>query len=103
MALRQSTDDSIEAEDPGLAGGAIMISDMFNNALKARIAELCKELSALIRRELDFVAESVQSQRRGGHGDIRRGSSNPFCARGARPSELVACGSWRSLQPRDAE
>ena len=39
-----------------MAGGAIMISDMFNNALKARVDALCNELSALIRSEPDFVA-----------------------------------------------
>jgi hypothetical protein len=33
-----------------------MISDMFNNALKARVDALCNELSALIRSEPDFVA-----------------------------------------------
>jgi hypothetical protein len=39
-----------------MAGGAIMISDMFNNALKARVDALCNELSALIRSEPDFAA-----------------------------------------------
>jgi hypothetical protein len=34
-----------------MAGGAIMISDMFNNALKARVDALCNGLSALIRSE----------------------------------------------------
>jgi hypothetical protein len=46
-----------------MAGGAIMISDMFNNALKARVDALCNELSALIRSEADSTAaDSVQSQ-----------------------------------------
>ena len=40
-----------------MAGGAIMISDMFNNALKARVGAWCNELSGLIRSEPDFVAE----------------------------------------------
>jgi hypothetical protein len=40
-----------------MAGGAIMISDMFNNALKARVDALCNELSALIRNEPGFAAE----------------------------------------------
>jgi len=39
-----------------MAGGVIMISDMFNNGLKARVDALCNELSALIRSEPDFVA-----------------------------------------------
>jgi hypothetical protein len=38
-----------------MAGGAIMISDMFNNALKARVDALCNELSALILSEPDSV------------------------------------------------
>jgi hypothetical protein len=49
-----------------MAGGPIMISDMFNNALKARVDALCNELSALIRSEPDFAAADsfqLQSQR----------------------------------------
>jgi hypothetical protein len=42
-----------------MAGGAIMISDMFNNALKARVDALCNELSALVRSEPDFVAQDA--------------------------------------------
>ena len=49
-----------------IAGGAIMISDMFNNALKARVDALCNELSALIRSDPDFAAvDSFQSQNSG--------------------------------------
>ena len=44
-----------------MAGGAIMISDMFNNALKARVDALCNELSALIRSEPDFGAAGLVS------------------------------------------
>ena len=40
-----------------MAGGATMISDMFNNALKARVDALCNELSALIRSEPGFAAD----------------------------------------------
>jgi hypothetical protein len=32
-----------------VTGGAIAISDMFNNVLKARVGALCNELSALVR------------------------------------------------------
>jgi Short C-terminal domain len=46
-----------------MAGGAIMISDMFNDALKARVDALCNELSALIRSEPGFVVtDPLQSQ-----------------------------------------
>jgi hypothetical protein len=60
-----------------MAGGAIMISDMFNNALKTRVDALCNELSALIRSEPDFVAaDSFQSQSQGVRGYVQRGSSS---------------------------
>jgi Short C-terminal domain len=60
-----------------MAGGAIMISDMFNNALKARVDALCNELSALIRNEPDFAAaDSFQSQSQGARGNLQRGSSS---------------------------
>src|SRR5271154_3463878 len=60
-----------------MAGGAIMISDMFNNPLKARVDALCNELSALIRSEPDFVAvASFQSQSQGARGNLQRGSSS---------------------------
>ena len=60
-----------------MAGGSIMISDMFNNALKARVDALCNELSALVRNEPDFVAgDSFQSQSQGARGNLRHGSSS---------------------------
>ncbi len=50
-----------------MAGGAIMLSDMFNNGLKARVDALCSELSALVRRDPGLtVAPSFQSQSQGG-------------------------------------
>ena len=65
-----------------MAGGSIMISDMFNNALKARVDALCNELSALIRSEPDFVgADSFQSQ--GAPRNLRRGSSSHLVTDGA--------------------
>jgi hypothetical protein len=66
-----------------MAGGAIMISDMFNNTLKARVAALCNELSALIRSDPDFAAaDSFQSQSQGARGNIQRGSSSLLEAEG---------------------
>jgi Short C-terminal domain len=60
-----------------MAGGAIMISDMFNNALKARVDALCNELSTLIRNEPDFAAaDTFQSQGQDTHGTLQRGSSS---------------------------
>ena len=47
-----------------------MISDMFNNALKARVNALCNALSALIRSEPDFAAAcSFQSQSQDARGN----------------------------------
>ena len=64
-----------------MAGGAIMISDMFNNGLKARVDALCNELSALIRSEPDFAAaDSFQSQSQGARGNLQRGSSSLLVA-----------------------
>jgi Short C-terminal domain len=60
-----------------MAGGGIMISDMFNNALKARVDALCNELSALVRDEPDFLAgDSFQSQSQGERGEVGGGSSS---------------------------
>ena len=67
-----------------MAGGAIMISDMFNNALKARVDALCTELSELIRGEPDFVAaDSFQSQSQGARGNLQRGPSSLLTAVGS--------------------
>jgi len=65
-----------------MAGGATMISDMFNNALKARVDALCNELSALIRSEPGFAADSFQSQSQGANGTLQRRSSNPLVTEG---------------------
>jgi hypothetical protein len=66
-----------------MGGGAIMISDMFNNALKARVDALCVELAELIRSEPDFVASgSFQSQSQGPRGNVSGGSSSLLVAEG---------------------
>jgi hypothetical protein len=66
-----------------MAGGAIMISDMFNNALKARVDALCNELSTLIRNEPNFAAaDSFQSQSQGARGNFQPGSSSLLVAAG---------------------
>jgi len=48
-------------------GGMIMIGDMFNNALKARVDGLCYELSNLLSNSPDLLApqQSFQSQSQG--------------------------------------
>ena len=55
-----------------MAGGAIMLSDMFNNALKARVDALCNELAALVRRDAGLAtAETFQAQSQGGDALVR--------------------------------
>jgi len=67
-----------------MSGGAIMISDMFNSVLKARVDALCNELSAVVRDEQGIAAAGpFQSQSQG------------------KPAELVPdCrASWRLRRP----
>src|SRR5436190_23733675 len=66
-----------------MGGGAIMISDMFNNGLKARVDALCVELDELIRSEPDFAASgSFQSQSQGARGNVVSGSSSLLATEG---------------------
>jgi hypothetical protein len=49
-----------------MRGGMIMVSDMFNNALKGRIDGLCHELSGLVTSQPDVITPgSFQSQAQG--------------------------------------
>jgi hypothetical protein len=43
-------------------GGMIMVGDMFNNGLKARVDALCTELANLVRRAADIFQPPPQSQ-----------------------------------------
>ena len=57
-----------------MRGGMIMVSDMFNNALKSRIEGLCVELSNLIANQPNLIQRgSFQSQSQGGQAQ----GSNP--------------------------
>jgi hypothetical protein len=59
-----------------MSGGATMISDMFNNVLKARVDALCNELSALVRHEQGIAATgSFQSQSQGKPTELNAGLS----------------------------
>lgn len=50
-----------------MSGGMTMVSDMFNNSLKAGIDKLCAELSQLLAAQPDLlVSGSFQSQSQGG-------------------------------------
>jgi hypothetical protein len=59
-----------------MAGGMIMLSDMFNQALKSRVDGLCSELATLIHHQPDLLrGGSFQSQRQSGGGDEQRQDS----------------------------
>lgn len=49
-------------------GGMIMVGDMFNHSLKARVDALCNELAGLIHGQPSLAAARSQSQTQG-HGD----------------------------------
>src|SRR5262245_6822996 len=57
-----------------MRGGMIMISDMFNNALKGRIDALCRELAALVADQPVILGGSFQSQSQGSQ---QQGGSGP--------------------------
>jgi hypothetical protein len=46
-------------------GGMIMVGDMFNHGLKAKVSGLCDELSALLRNQSMFAPAPVQTQSQG--------------------------------------
>ncbi len=51
-----------------MAGGMIMLSDLFNHALKSRVDGLCSELAALVKNQPDLIqvgSFQVQSQSSG--------------------------------------
>ena len=53
-------------------GGMIMVGDMFNSGLKARVDGLCAELAGLLRRQPPFEAaiQAAQSQSQGDGGAV---------------------------------
>ena len=66
-------------------GGMIMVGDMFNSSLKARVDALCNELASLLDRQpaLGPVPEQLQSQVQSGGGGVSlfvagSGSANPW-------------------------
>jgi hypothetical protein len=67
-----------------MRGGMTMVSDMFNNALKARVDSLCNELAGLVANQPDLVRSGSfqsQSQSGGGHAGQQQstwGSSAQF-------------------------
>jgi len=62
-----------------MSGGMTMVSDMFNNNLKASVSNLCGELSQLVAAQPDLLdSGSFQSQSQGGqHQHNYSGAHNP--------------------------
>jgi hypothetical protein len=60
-----------------MRGGMLMISDMFNHALKSRIDGLCNELTSLVAAQAELVVNQAQQQSQSGasSGTSRWGSS----------------------------
>jgi hypothetical protein len=70
-------------------GGMIMIGDMFNNQLKARVDSLCNELSALIRStEVLAPLPSFQSQSQNQSSGVSLFVPGAFSSRNWWPDEL---------------
>ena len=66
-AMAQFSHPEFGGSGQWMRGGMIMVSDMFNNHLKARIDGLCNELSGLVANEADLISSgSFQSQGQGG-------------------------------------
>ena len=74
-------------------GGMIMVSDMFNNTLKASIDKLCAELAQLVATQPDLLTSgSFQSQRQGGQQQASHGGGRDDVA-----WHQAAAGSGASL------
>ena len=70
-----------------MRGGMIMVGDMFNNSLKAKIDGLCTELSQLLAQQpvvlhpgasqSQFQSGGGQQQQQGGHGIFGQAGTSP--------------------------
>jgi hypothetical protein len=75
-----------------MRGGMIMISDMFNNALKGRIDALCGELAALVADQPVILGGSFQSQSQGSQQQGGAGPAGPVSL--FVPLADVGSGNW---------
>ena len=78
-------------------GGMIMVGDMFNQGLKARVDALCTELAGLLGSGTVLTAAS-QSQSQSGAAGV-----SLFGAGSGRAGRLVAGGAWVPRLHRGAE
>lgn len=76
-----------------MSGGMTMVSDMFNNTLKASIDKLCAELAQLVATQPDLLGSgSFQSQQQGGQQQASHGGGRDDVA-----WHQAAAGSGASL------
>ena len=85
------------------AGGMVMIGDMFNNGLKARVSSLCQELAGLIQGQPLFVMpNSSQSQSQGGGWQGQGGGyGQQQSSGGVSGTSLFVGGGYNNWWPAD--
>ncbi|HET9644690.1 MAG TPA: SHOCT domain-containing protein [Burkholderiaceae bacterium] len=70
--MAQFSHPEFSGQGQWLRGGMVMVSDMFNNSLKARVDGLCNDLSALVASQPALVSSgSFQSQSQGRQGQMQ--------------------------------
>jgi hypothetical protein len=63
-----------------MRGGMVMVGDMFNHALKAKVDGLCSELASLLAAHpFQPLPSSSQGQSQGGQQQQQQGSTNQWC------------------------
>jgi hypothetical protein len=85
------------------SGGMVMIGDMFNNGLKARVSALCQELAGLIQSQPLFVMPNQsQTQSQGGGWQGQTGGyGQQQSSGGASGSSLFVGGGYNNWWPTD--
>jgi hypothetical protein len=85
------------------SGGMVMIGDMFNNGLKARVSALCQELAGLIQGQPLFVMpNSSQSQSQGGGWQGQTGGyGQQQSSGGVSGTSLFVGGGYNNWWPAD--
>jgi hypothetical protein len=85
------------------SGGMVMIGDMFNNGLKARVSSLCQELAGLIQGQPLFVMpNSSQSQSQGGGWQGQTGGyGQQQSSGGVSGTSLFVGGGYNNWWPTD--
>jgi hypothetical protein len=86
-AMAQFNHPELGGSGQWMRGGMIMVGDMFNNALKAKIDGLCTELAQLLAQQPAVVLPGAsqsqyqsgggQQQQQGGHGIFAQAGTSP--------------------------